>query len=449
MKKIKIALGTLLLLLTVLWLLADTFFPQPFTYFSFRQVFLQYSGLISIGTMSISLVLSVRPLRIEKRLGGLDKMYRLHKWLGIAALVSGALHWWWAIGSKWMVGWGWLAAPSRPQGRGTSEGLSSLQQWIIGQRGFAEDIGGWAFYIMLILIVLALIKKFPYHLFVKTHKLLCVAYLMLAWHTIILLKPAYWMQPVGWFTALLLIAGTVSCIIVLLGRIGFNRKAKGHILSVEYYPELRVTETIIKMDEGWAGHQAGQFAFVKSNGSEKPHPYTMASAWNPQKQEITFMTKALGDYTDTLHEVLKVDGKVTIEGPYGQFTFNDQKTNQIWIAGGIGITPFIARMKQMANEEKQTEKIKIDLFHSAKEYTQVAIDKLTADATAAGVRLHIMIDDRDGLLTGEHIREKVPNWKNASIWFSGPVSFYKAIKKDFAKQGFDSQDLHHELFDMR
>jgi predicted ferric reductase len=33
-------------------------------------------------------------------------MYRLHKWLGIAALAAGVLHWWWAKGTKWMVGWG-------------------------------------------------------------------------------------------------------------------------------------------------------------------------------------------------------------------------------------------------------------------------------------------------------------------------------------------------------
>lgn len=303
MKRIKIALWASLLLLTVLWLFADTLFPQPITYFSFRQAFMQYSGLIAIGAMSLSLVLSVRPLHIEKHLGGLDKMYRLHKWLGITVLVSSVLHWWWGTGTNWMVGWGWLVKPVRQQKQGAQEMVSSLQQWLNAQRGLAEEMGSWAFYAALILIVLALAKKFPYHLFIKTHKLLCVAYLILVWHTVALLKPAYWMQPVGWVTGLLLIAGTVSSVIVLLGKIGFGRKAKGHILSLEYYPELQVTETIIKIDEDWAGHQAGQFAFIKSHRPEKAHPYTIASAWNPQKRIVTFITKALGDYTNTLHDV--------------------------------------------------------------------------------------------------------------------------------------------------
>ncbi len=30
---------------------------------------------------------------LERHLDGLDKMYRLHKWLGIGALVVGTVHW--------------------------------------------------------------------------------------------------------------------------------------------------------------------------------------------------------------------------------------------------------------------------------------------------------------------------------------------------------------------
>jgi predicted ferric reductase len=46
-------------------------------------------------------------------LNGLDKMYRLHKWLGIAALAAATVHWLWAQGTKWAVGWGWLTRPAQ------------------------------------------------------------------------------------------------------------------------------------------------------------------------------------------------------------------------------------------------------------------------------------------------------------------------------------------------
>lgn len=111
MTSIQIALIAILALLSALWWVADTLFPQPFGYFPFRTVFMQYSGALAIGVMSVAMVLAARPVRLEKPLGGLDKMYRLHKWLGITALVVSLAHWWMAQGTKWMVGWGWLTRP--------------------------------------------------------------------------------------------------------------------------------------------------------------------------------------------------------------------------------------------------------------------------------------------------------------------------------------------------
>ena len=116
MNRIKMALLASLLLPAALWLAADSLAPSPLTYFSFRTVFTQFSGVIGICLMSVAMLLALRPKWLEPHLDGLDKMYRLHKWLGIAALVVATLHWWWAKGTKWMVGWGWLVKPARGAG---------------------------------------------------------------------------------------------------------------------------------------------------------------------------------------------------------------------------------------------------------------------------------------------------------------------------------------------
>ena len=99
MKRIKISLIAIMLLLTALWLAADTLYPEPLTYFAFRGVFVQYSGVLGIGLMSIAMLLALRPIWLEPHLDGLDKMYRLHQWLGLGALVIAVLHGWWAIGT--------------------------------------------------------------------------------------------------------------------------------------------------------------------------------------------------------------------------------------------------------------------------------------------------------------------------------------------------------------
>lgn len=445
MKNIKLTLGALLVLLTALWLMADTLVPQPFGYFPFRSVFMQYSGAIAIGTMSVAMLLALRPRWLEPHLDGLDKMYRLHKWLGITALVVSILHWWWATGSKWMVGWGWLERPVRGPRPAASE-LGAIEGWLGSQRGLAESVGEWAFYAALALLVLALIKCFPYHLFRKTHKWIAVAYLVLVFHSVVLIKFSYWTQPIGWVLALLMLGGSFSAVWVLLGRIGNGRKVRGTVESLTYFPELRVLETQVALGEGWPGHAAGQFAFATSNPKEGAHPYTIASAWNPDERRITFITKALGDHTERLPNRLKVGMPVTIEGPYGCFDFEDRQPTQIWIGAGIGITPFVARMKQLARKHDERT---IHLFHSTNDFSQAAIEKLTADAAAAGVRLQVLVSSKEGRINAERIRREVPEWESASVWFCGPPAFGQSLREDFIAHGLPPGRFHQELFQMR
>ncbi len=445
MKKIHWSFWGLLLALTALWLLADTLWPAQGGYFAFRTVWVQYSGVLAMALMSVAMVLATRPQWLEPHLGGLDKMYRLHKWLGIGALVLGIVHWLWAKGTKWAVGWGWLQRPAR--GGGTPPEYSGLEAMLRGWRHTAEGMGEWAFYAAVLLIALALIKRFPYRLFAKTHKLLAVAYLVLAFHTVVLLKFAYWAQPIGWVTALLTAAGTVSALWVLFGRVGAARRAGATIEALQPYPALEVLETTLRVDEDWRGHQPGQFAFVTSSRAEGAHPYTIASAWDPQQRHITFITKALGDHTAALPHKLSVGQRVTVEGPYGCFTFGGPQPHQIWIGAGVGITPFIGRMKQLAREG--TAAREIDLFHSNRVEDPVALEKLRADALAAGVRLHVLVDGRDGRLSGERLRTTVPNWREASVWFCGPPRFGQALRADLLTQGLPAAAFHQELFEMR
>lgn len=56
-------------------------------------------------------------------------------------------------------------------------------------------------------MVLALVKRFLYRHFFKTHRLLAVTYLALVWHSVILLKFDYWSGPLGPVMAVLMAAG--------------------------------------------------------------------------------------------------------------------------------------------------------------------------------------------------------------------------------------------------
>ncbi|MFA7415356.1 MAG: ferric reductase-like transmembrane domain-containing protein [Rhizobium sp.] len=448
MRNIKLALWGTFVLLSLLWLAAEPDVFQSENVFALRAAMLQYSGVLAIGAMSMAMILALRPGWPETWLDGLDKMYRMHKWLGISALVLSVAHWLWFEAPGWAIDLGLI---TRPERGARPEIENPIQLFLAGLRDPAEGLGEWAFYISVVLIVLALIPRISYWWFFKTHRLLAVAYLVLVFHSVVLAEFGYWTQPVGIVLAVLMAYGTVAAVIVLLRRVGAGRQAMGSIISLTKYPGVRALEIEMKMEPGWQGHEPGQFAFVTSDKGEGAHPFTIASAWNPADGHVTFITKALGDYTSRLPDTLSVGQEVKVEGPYGRFTFDDDRPRQIWIGGGIGITPFIARMKYLAEVVPDRRGYQaIDLFHSSAELDEDAFARLSADAAAANVRLHILVNARDGLLTGERIRAVVPEWRDASFWFCGPTGFADALKRDFAVEGLDVRKrFNQELFSMR
>lgn len=433
-------------LTSVAWLAVEPGVFATAAFIPFRNLMVQYSGLLAMAWISIAMVLAIRPRWPEKWFGGLDKMYRLHKWLGISALVMTMFHWSWSNAPKWAGAWGLLErVPHGPR----PELANPIAQWLTSFRGAAEFIGEWGFYAATLLIVVALVNWFPYRLFYKTHRILAVAYLALVLHAVVLTKFDYWLSPVGLLFVPLLASGTWAAIIVLLRRIAAGRQVQGTIASMQYFPGVRALEVVIDVPQGWIGHKPGQFVFVTSDTSEGAHPYTIASAWNESDRRITFIVKELGDYTERLHETLRIGQAVKIEGPYGCFTFEDTCPDQIWVGGGVGITPFIARMKYLADRVPRPVQV-VHLFHPTADYDKGAVAKLVADADAAGVRLKVLVDERDGHLDGERIRAAVPAWRKSSIWFCGPIGLGQGLRRDFAAAGMTSdQQFHQELFAMR
>lgn len=443
MKNIQRSLLGLLLGLTLLWLWAEaTALAGAQGVFPWRNLLVQYTGVLGMGVMSVAMLLAVRPAWLEHRLHGLDKMYRLHKWLGISGLVLALLHWLCAQAPKWLVQAGLLARPARgPRPVETVDLLRFFQS----QRGLAEEIGEKAFYAAVVLIAIALIRRFPYRYFIKTHKWLAVVYLALVVHSVPLLNFANWRHPLGAALALLMVLGSVAAFISLFRRIGVRRRVVGEIAELGYLPGVKVNAVTLQLRGPWAGHQPGQFAFVTFDEREGAHPFTLTSAWTGDGR-VQFLIKALGDYTRTLEHTLQPGDTVTVEGPYGRFQFDGASQRQIWIGAGIGVTPFVARMKALA---AQPDGRRIDLIHPTGDVDERALDLLRADAQAAGVRLHILISARDGRLSGERLRTLLPDWQEADVWFCGPAAFGDALRQDLTAHGLPAERFQQELFEMR
>ncbi|MCK5887976.1 MAG: ferric reductase, partial [Alcanivorax sp.] len=190
----------------------------------------------------------------------------------------------------------------------------------------------------------------------------------------------------------------------------------------------------------------GQFAFITSDAAEGPHPYTIASDWNPETRCLKFVVKELGDHTRRASHRICEGMPVTLEGPYGGFDFEDDCRTQIWVGAGIGITPFIARMGRLASKPDNRT---IYLFHPTADVSEEALTKLRADAEAAGVNLVIRCSRTEGRLTPEEIRDAVPDWQGASLWFCGPLGMARTLFNEFRRWGLPARRMHREFFEMR
>lgn len=397
------------------------------------------TGLFSISLMSLAMVLATRPAWLERPLGGMDRIYRLHKWSGILAVVFAASHWVLEMSDDLFKA---LA------GRGIRIKEDELSAFPEPVRDLGEELGEFVIYVLLALLALTLWKRFSYRLWRPLHRAMPVLYLLLMFHSVVLAPAGYWSQPVGLLLAVLFAAGSVASVLSLTGRIGRGRKVSGTVVSVQNTtPDI--VEVCCRMDNEWRGHRPGQFAFVTFDSSEGAHPFTIASA-DRGDRTVTFAIKALGDYTRKLSRRLAVGAHVQVEGPYGRFHFNRANTRirQIWIAGGIGITPFIAWLESLQDEPAST--VSADLHYCVRdraadpfvERLQQLCDMLPE------VSLHLY-DKHSGPLTAELLAVTSGNAKRAEVWFCGPSGLGEALRNGLFRLWPGRVRFHQEAFEMR
>ncbi len=432
------------ILIIGVWLPAEsgTFSTSP-DFRSIRQAAIQFTGVLAMGFMSLAMVLALRLRWIDRLLHGLDKSYRLHKWCGVAALAAAILHWLVIEALDWLIDLETVSESPRQGGGGPPR--LPLFRVSHDVREFAETLGEGGLYALIGLSFIALATRISYRFFHATHRAMAVVFVLVACHTLILTRQVYWLQPIGWVMLTLLFGGLIAAAASIRGRIGRHRCAVGKVGRVEYLEGVRVTHVEVQLQGEWPGHQAGQFAYVTFDPREGAHPFTIASAWKGDGRML-FLIKASGDYTGKLPRTLRAGDRVRIEGPYGGFNFEGAPRRQVWIGAGIGITPFVARLQLLAANPDGRE---IDLIHCTSDVDEKALDRLKASAAAAGVRLHILVDQVDGLLDGARLRHLIPDWASANIWFCGPSGFGDTLRADLLAHGLDSSRFVREFFEMR
>ena len=449
MKTVRNFVWMIIAAVSVLWWMSEPQLLSSTQFFQWRSALIQYSGVLSLALMSIAMVLALRLPVIEQWVHGMDKAYRVHKWLGIAGVSLGVIHWLMYKVPKWLVAAVWLEKPVKHTGAGPSgNNFVGFELWVKELRDIGLDLGEWGFYFLLVLLAVSLWTVVKYKPFKLSHRLMAVVYLMVAVHSVLLIKHAYWGGPIHFIAFGFALMGSAAAVYSLFGFVGRANRYPAKVVSTRYFPQARVMELVLAPginDQGkpWQGHKAGQFAYVRF-GNEDPHPFTIVSG--EHDPEIRFLIKELGDFTTNLYQRVKASDEVVVEGPYGRLEFDVNKP-QVWVAGGVGIASFFAILSSLKALKRHPP---VHLFYCTRGLDSHLVDELWNAARQAQVKLNVIDTAISPRLNVEQIAKECGDLSRYEFYFCGPEVFSRTLKKELEAYRFDIEYHYHEgLFVMR
>jgi predicted ferric reductase len=141
--------------------------------------------------------------------------------------------------------------------------------------------------------------------------------------------------------------------------------------------------------------------------------------------------------------------QVRVEGPYGRFDLArcNPQARQIWIAGGIGVTPFLAWLESLQADPEKAPAAELH-YCTRDQVTDAFVPRLESlCARLLRIQLHIHGARQGAALQAATLGES----KGAEIWFCGPSGLAEALRKGLhGTCGIGGQPrFHQEAFEMR
>ncbi|MCX6782572.1 MAG: FAD-binding oxidoreductase [Candidatus Levybacteria bacterium] len=129
----------------------------------------------------------------------------------------------------------------------------------------------------------------------------------------------------------------------------------------------------------------------------------------------------------------------------GEFTLpKDQSKKLVFIAGGIGITPFRSIIKYLMDRKESRV---ITLIYSVKTETDaVYMDLFNQASREIGLKSIVNVSDRTGFITGEMVTKEVPDYKERIFYLSGPHRMIDGFKKTLSDLGVLSNQIKTDYF---
>lgn len=197
--------------------------------------------------------------------------------------------------------------------------------------------------------------------------------------------------------------------------------------------------------------------YVQAEGMENRQirQYSLTTTPNGRNYRIAVKHESVGTVSGWLHEQAKVGDVVELAAPHGDFFLDvDAQTPVTLISAGVGQTPMLAMLHQLASQHHAAP---VTWLHASENGLQHAF---AAEVTQAGKNLaqfsqHIWYRapeindsgrfDQQGLMDLSQVSAAISG-ENQQFYLCGPLGFMQFVAGQLRDAGVAAERIHYEVF---
>lgn len=203
-----------------------------------------------------------------------------------------------------------------------------------------------------------------------------------------------------------------------------------------------------KADENviWRAGQYLRYTLPQDNPDDRGENRFFTISAAPHEGFVMITTRFASDKSSTFKTTLRsmpIGGQIQAHGPSGEFIVRNLAKEYVFLAGGIGITPFRSTLKEL---DFQRKPINITLLYANRSENNIPFKEELEEIASRnpGLKIKYAIDPQR--IDADYIQNTIPNIQAPIYYASGPKPMVEAIEKELESLGVPKEHVKQDYF---
>ena len=191
-----------------------------------------------------------------------------------------------------------------------------------------------------------------------------------------------------------------------------------------------------------------------ANEAGERHTFSIVAA--PFQDELVVATRMRDSSFKRALGSMQIGAQATIDGPFGSLALHEDRTRAaVFIAGGIGITPFVSILRQ-ATADRLPQRIVLLYSNHRPEDSAFLAELAKLHEANPNFRLVATMtrmesssqrwDGSTGVITEALLKSEINDLPKPLFYIAGPPSMVEAMRETLNRAGIDDRDICSEEF---